>query len=315
MPYISFIIPIYNLSFKLVAECLKSIFDLQLSEAEREVIIVDDGSSNSLEDELTTTFNNIVYIRCEKNGGLSVARNIGIEAAQGKYIQFVDGDDYLISGTYNKCINKAKETDADVLMFKHNNFDDACVWHGPLSGVDFMINNNLRASACGYFFKRNMLDNLRFYPNIYHEDEYFTPQLIKRANSVYFTSAAAYYYRSTPNSITKAKDEEHLNKRLNDLEYIISVLHSEANNMTGKARTGMERRVAQLTMDYIFTVIRIKNNYKELCERLERLRKNGLFPLPKNDYTRAYTVFRILSKNLLGRIILFVLVPLISHKR
>lgn len=315
MPYISFIIPIYNLSLKLVSDCLRSILNLQLSEAEREIIIVDDGSSYSMEDELAAVFNDIVYIRSDENGGPSVARNKGIEAAHGEYVQFMDGDDYLISDIYNKCIFKAKDTDADVIMFDHNNIIGECEWQGPVSGVEFMMHNNLRSAVWGYLFKRSILGSLRFCPSIFHEDEDFTPQLIKRASSVYFTSAAAYFYRNRPNSITTNTDDTHLNKRLDDLEHVLFMLHSESGNMNGNEKMGMERRVAQLTMDYIFTIIRLKNNYKILCERLERLKGKGLFPLPKNDYTWSYIVFRILSNNVLGRRILFILVPLVSHKR
>lgn len=93
-PLVSFIVTTFNLPTAYLKECLESITALSLAKSEREIIVVDDGSDISPINELLELREHIVYIR-QENQGVSEARNTGIRAAQGKFIQFVDGDDYL----------------------------------------------------------------------------------------------------------------------------------------------------------------------------------------------------------------------------
>ena len=98
-PLVSFIVTTYNLPTTLLCECLQSILSLSLSKEEREIIVVDDGSEVSPLNDLVELRDKIVYVR-QRNKGLSEARNMGLVCAQGKFIQFVDGDDYLIQAPY-----------------------------------------------------------------------------------------------------------------------------------------------------------------------------------------------------------------------
>ena len=98
-PMVSFIITYYELPVKLLCECLDSIFALSLSDQERQVIIVDDGSENSPLPALQRYADKVIYLR-QKHQGLSVARNTGIQMATGKYLQFVDADDLLVKAGY-----------------------------------------------------------------------------------------------------------------------------------------------------------------------------------------------------------------------
>ena len=101
-PLVSFIITTYNLPKEYLAECLRSILQLSLNPREREVILVDDGSDMAAISELLDYQDDIIYLR-QCNQGLSIARNRGLQIATGKYIQFVDGDDYLIQVSYEHC--------------------------------------------------------------------------------------------------------------------------------------------------------------------------------------------------------------------
>lgn len=107
MPLISFIIPYYNVPLPLVMECVESIARLRLGAEEREIIVVDDGSDADISRELSTVCGDIVYIR-QTNGGLSDARNTGIDAAKGEYIQFVDADDRIVTAVYDGCVEKLR---------------------------------------------------------------------------------------------------------------------------------------------------------------------------------------------------------------
>ncbi|MDD4535162.1 MAG: glycosyltransferase family 2 protein, partial [Prevotella sp.] len=172
-PLISFVVTTYNLSADMLMECLNSIFSLSLSREEREIILVDDGSDLSPLDEMTDVRDELIYLR-QPNQGLSVARNMGLRCASGKYVQFIDGDDYLIQAPYEHCLDIIRYREADMVLFYETQKKQSEVsffYDGPVSGVAYMHQNNLRASACGYIFRRAILGSLRFTPGILHEDE------------------------------------------------------------------------------------------------------------------------------------------------
>ena len=155
-PLISFVITYYNEPEELLQKCIETITTLDLEEDEREIILVDDGSERSPLESLGDSANQLIYIR-QPNKGLSQARNMGIELATGKYIQFIDADDYLLQGYYEQCIDIAKQKDADMVLFHETDKEqktESINIEGPLTGTEFMHNHNLRASACGYFFNK-----------------------------------------------------------------------------------------------------------------------------------------------------------------
>lgn len=94
-PLVSFIVTAYNLPQNMLRGCLDSIVALSLGRNEREIIVVDDGSDTFAINDLADYDRDIVYVRVP-NGGVSVARNIGLRMATGRFVQFVDGDDMLV---------------------------------------------------------------------------------------------------------------------------------------------------------------------------------------------------------------------------
>jgi hypothetical protein len=303
-PMISFIVPYYNLPKALLCECIDSILALPLDDNEREIVVVDDGSSFCPLNEMEDYRDRLIYVR-QNNAGLSEARNRGIDISTGRYIQFVDGDDCLIGSGYEHCLSVVRKDDTvDLLMF-HPTTEQEVVQNiadnEPQSGSAYMKHENLRASAWGYLFKRSILGKLRFTPGLLHEDEDFTPQLMLRAEKVVETTAVAYYYRQRDNSIMTNLDPAHVEKRLNDKESIIGKLHVMADRLPMADRLGMQRRVHQLTMDYLYDTIVTTRSEEELERRIRQLEQKGLFPLPDKDYTQKYKWFRLLSKNKLTR--------------
>ncbi len=295
-PLVSFIIPYYNVPLPLVEQCVASIARLPMEQGESEVIVIDDGSESDISRELSAVCPHLIYIRRE-NGGLSAARNTGIGAAQGEYIQFVDADDALVPEVYAKCVDKARETSADLLMFSSTGEEkwgeEDVRWSGETIGAQYMASHNLHAVAWGYLFRREILGQLRFTPGTYHEDEEFTPQLLLRAKTMRATCAKAYFYRVRSGSITTEKSAAHINKRLDDVFRILNVLRDLSLSLQGIDRAALDRRVAQLTMDYIYNCVRLLSDRRQTMERIEALRFASFLPLPKKNYTIKYTLFRL----------------------
>ena len=309
-PLVSFIVTTYNMPHQLLRECLESIGALGLNDDECEIVLVDDGSEVTPLAELADWQDRMVYLR-QQNCGLSVARNNGLRIATGRYIQFVDGDDCLLSNTYHQCLEWVKEHDADMMLFGLNtqtarDSEDDIAIEGPMTGASYLHNHNLRASACGYLFRRLMLDNLRFTPGIYHEDEEFTPLLLLKADQLYFTEADAYYYRQREESITHQADEAHTRKRLEDMRNIIYRLQKTSATIPEGERVALSRRVAQLSMDYLYQTIRLTRNKESLDAAIKHLEVAGLFPLPDKAYTKKYSMFRRLVGNAAGRRLLLL---------
>lgn len=308
-PLVSFIITYYNEPVEYLRKAVESICELSLPAKEREIIIIDDGSQQCPLVALENIQDDIIYLR-QKNAGLSMARNRGIHLAEGQYIQFVDADDALIPSVYEHCLDMVRYHNPDLVMFDFTEKEDYVMQvtkaktEGPVDGSVWMKNNNVRAAACTYIFKKDILLNLRFVKGLLQEDEAFTPQLILRAERVFYTDAKAYFYRQREGSIQHTKDEKHTQKSLNDVEKIIFQLQDVATSQSHTNRQALERRVNQLTMDYLYNIIKKTHNRNELENRIERLRDRGLFPLPDKDYTWKYKYFRKLINTKFGRIIL-----------
>ena len=305
-PLVSFIIPDYNVSPGTLRECLDSIFALCLSDKEREVILIDDGSDVSPLNDLAEYQDKIIYIR-QRNQGAAAARNIGIDIAKGRYIQFVDADDKLITASYEHCLDIIRYNDADMVLFNISTKDngntttDDFLYDGPSTGTEYMRHNNLKGGPWWYVFRRVMLGTLRFHYGSIVEDEEFTPQLLLRAEKVYTTKSEAYYYRQTSDSLTHKKGQRWTLKRLNDTVEVLEVLRDRADVLPYKDRLALQRRIDQLTADYLYNVIVTTHNRHYLERCITRLRKKGFFPLPEHDYTKKYKYFCRLINSKVGR--------------
>lgn len=310
-PLVSFIVTTYNLPANYLKECLESITQLSLNPKEREIILVDDGSDVCPLGELQEYLPDIIYLR-QPNQGASVARNYGMQLAKGKFIQFVDGDDYLIFAAYEHCLDIARYHQPDIVTFElSQNKQDEPTYElpKPVSGTEFMNNYNLHGSACSYIFRRAILGSLQFTPGlVYGEDEEFTPQLFLRAERIFKTQSEAYYYRDNKNSITHQTDQEKIALHMgNNLEVILH-LQGLLDTIPVVDRQALNRRIAQLTMDYLYNNIRLKHSLKSLNQTINTLREYGLYPLPEKDYTKKYIMFRKLINTYLGRLILLCMI-------
>ena len=319
-PLVSFIITYYQLPVPMLCECIDSILALPMQADEREIIVVDDGSDTSPMNGLLHYGDSIVYVR-QKHGGVSVARNTALNMAQGDYIQFVDGDDCLLDA-YGQCLDIVRQyPDAEVVMFdftheKATETRTEAETVQVVSGTDLMRTSNLHGAICCCLFHRSVLGQLRFQPGIhYGEDEDFTAQLIIRAEQVYPTHAKAYYYRERSTSAVHQQDSASTDRRLDDTIKVIVHLQQVADTLPYGDRQAMQRRVAQLTMDFIYNTIVLTHSRSKLEDCVEQLRQQGLFPLPDKNYSQKYVWFRRMSSTAFGRLMLLRTLPLLKRER
>lgn len=336
MPIVSFIITYYCEPLPLLAECLRSVLQMRslmmqrgMAKQDFEIVVVDDGSQLSPLGMLRQMDEDICYIR-QTNAGLSAARNAGLAAAHGEYVQFVDADDALLPHAYCSLCPQSRE-EADIILFRFTS--DEGRWHedradvftdkntpparpagcrSAMSGTQYMLHHNVRAAAWCYLFRRSLLGELRFADGMLHEDELFTPLLLLRMHSVSDCPVPAYYYRQRPHSITHTRTACHIARRLNDTETILHRLRDEAGSMQGDDRRALMRRVEQLTTDYIYIMWKVEADRQERMRRMRQLTADGLLPLPLRSYTLRHWVFSlvlrlphgpldVLARTILGR--------------
>lgn len=306
-PLVTFVVTTCNQPVEYLVECLSSITQLSLNAKEREIILIDDGSEESPIQELAEFIDDIIYLRLP-NQGNSVARNYGMLMARGRYIQFIEGDDYLLQAAYEHCLDLVRYHNPDIVTFefgKDTGAEPSYVLPTPVSGTEYLGNNNILGSACSYIFRRSIVGSLQFSPNInFGEDEEFTPQLFLRAERIFKTNTSPYYNRVNKYAASQLNDKEKIALHMDNKLAVILNLQKLLDTIPVGDRQALNRRIAQLTMDYLCDNIRLKHSLLALNHEIKKLRKKGLYPLPDKDYTKKYIAFRKMIGTYLGRLAL-----------
>ncbi|MBO4628198.1 MAG: glycosyltransferase [Lachnospiraceae bacterium] len=236
MKRVSVVIPVYNVE-KYLHECVDSV--LSQTYGELEIILVDDGSpdgSGSICDEYAARDSRVSVIHKE-NGGLSDARNAGLEVVTGEYVWFVDGDDSLTSDAVEKVLQRAEATKADIVYLDAINFNEegfapsfseSLVHRGqyePTSGSKMMIQmfeqNDYICSACTHFYRAAFLfeNRLRFVKGLLFEDLMFNGATFLKARTVSGVNEPLYCRRLHADSILTSSGSV---RKVQSYKYIVT---------------------------------------------------------------------------------------------
>lgn len=294
-PLISFIIPVYDIPQATLCRCLERILAVQI-EGRKEIIVVDDGSQKPVAELLTPNLLSAIRLIRQDNQGAAAARNVGLASATGEYIQFVDADDYLLSDAYSSLALFAIKEKADLLTFRSISSKDSEERQypilGPTDGTTYMTRHYVRVMPWGYIFRRSVCGDLRFTSGSYYEDEEFTPLLLLRCKRMFHTLSEAYFYSEREGSLTRSYDVDFTLKRFPDFERIIFHLHLLQTQAQGREKEALRRRVAQITEDYLYNIMRFTHDFKFLQQTILRLKSNGILPLPNIRYSIKYLLFK-----------------------
>lgn len=225
---VSIIVPVYKVE-KQLERCIRSI--LNQSFTNFELILVDDGSPDrcgEICDEYEKKDKRIKVIH-KKNGGLSDARNAGLNIAKGKYIGFVDSDDIIHSEMYERMYNCITKYNVDIVQCKFrkfksiedinkfSNIKDANIeyYTSKEAIIDMIDNNKINVNTWNKLYKRELFENERFPKGKIHEDEFLTYKLIYNSNKVAYINKELYYYYQNDNGIMNGSN---LLKRLDRIE-------------------------------------------------------------------------------------------------
>ena len=212
---ISVIVPVYNVE-QYLERCVDSIINQTYKNLE--IILVNDGStdnSGQLCDELAKKDDRIRVIH-KKNGGLSDARNVGIDEAEAELVGFIDSDDYIDEDMYEVLINNLKAANADLSMCGHydvyNNVPESQVsdkktWElSPQEAIKMVMEAKiLSVTAVNKLYKKSLFSELKFEIGKIAEDAFIMIKLLDKCNKIVATNEKKYYYVHRENSITTQK--------------------------------------------------------------------------------------------------------------
>lgn len=221
---LSYIVPVYNVE-TFLQQCLDSIYSQSIREEEYEVICVNDCSQDNsykIIETYQSKHANMCVVTFSKNKGLSAARNEGVRMAKGKYIWFIDSDDFISNGVTERLLREAEQKVVDVLLFNYCDFidDRGIVYESKIftnsevmKGIDFVQDKfgDTFVFHLGYVWRlllrrEYILETQLFFPEgQYWEDTVYFPKAVLNASRVSSINILGYYYRKNSTSISGGK--------------------------------------------------------------------------------------------------------------
>ena len=209
-PVLSIIVPVYNVE-KYIRDCLDSI--LAQSFQEFEVILIDDGSSDQSGAicDLYAEKDERIHVVHKENGGLSSARNTGLDLAKGLYVGFVDSDDWISATMYEHLLQAVRTEDADIAACRWVEEEHiqkfksvhTYTWNSKEVLRHFFL-RQITESVCDKVFAVEMWRNVRFPEGEINEDTITLFSLLLKCRRAVFVDTEEYYYRAREGSITKS---------------------------------------------------------------------------------------------------------------
>lgn len=300
---ISIVIPVYNVRDYLEC-CVASALALQ---SEAEILLIDDGStdgSGELCDALAQTDGRIRVVH-QKNGGISAARNAGIQNARGDYILFLDSDDFLDSTETDAMLTKL-QADTDVLLGLYRNYHangeryepERCgaflTLEGSVPTEEFLRAVPADGQSCymvawRFVCRRDFLleNGLWFLPGIYHEDEEWTARLLDAAEAVTVTHCYFYQYRQArAGSVMADAGAKHIFDRYVVLERMLS----QRETARPCVRAYLDERMGQLYLTNLIHHAALRGEEKGRSLAMLRRFRSQCVPAMRGTIGRAAAV-------------------------
>lgn len=286
---LSIIVPIYGVE-QYLRKCVESL--LAQDYEGYEIVLVDDGSPDACPkicDEYAAAHENIRVVHRE-NGGLSAARNSGIEVAQGEYVMFVDSDDYIEPNVLGGLMEQVERDRLDVLRYNYKNVNDQYeIFHpnkDPKRDVDYsefvtdgedFLNNRLGPGCYAWQFviKRELLEDCIFKDGIYFEDTEWTPRMLLKAKRVASTSMIVYNYLWREGSITLPDNPQKRDKVLRDKIALIRGFKEQSKLVQNKS---WFTRMTSFTAMTILSMLSAMSS-PERTSYLKELKSLDIYPL------------------------------------
>lgn len=333
---LSIIVPVYNAE-KYLARCIDSILHQELLLNQYEIVLINDGScDNSLfiAEQYANKYDHILLFN-QSNKGASVARNYGVIKAKGKYINFIDSDDYLEPNYFKYLLDIILLYDLDFLGYgihrttsyqknislKNPNLNLIEFENQICSGSHFIAQHNFNNSPCWYFVKREVLlkNHLQFIEGNSVEDGIYTTQLLMCCKKTLYVNCAVYNYFINTNSVTKSNSIAHRRKMIDDFVAIIVKFDSliskaKSDKFPLQAITRLETRQQSYVFFLFIRMLKAQEKWLDFKITMSILKKVNAYPIKKFigiDYnSRTEKLFTYFFNN----IVLFKIMVFINNR-
>ncbi|TLG75237.1 glycosyltransferase family 2 protein [Culicoidibacter larvae] len=252
MPKVSIIVPVYNTE-QYLERCLHSLVNQTLEDIE--ILVIDDGSTDESA-EVAKQFlveyeNKIVFIQKPRNSGQSDSRNMALKQSRGKYILYVDSDDFLLAEACEALFNFSEVNNTEVSGFLMNEFHndseieliprvvEATPGYDNLSGEmafyhDWILYNKRNVQATLFFYSKDFLlaNDLFYEVGKLHEDLEYYFHMISLAKRVGFVNKTFYQRNIRENSTTTSKEKAWIKKRLLDRKQMLKKCYIHIKNFS-----------------------------------------------------------------------------------
>ncbi|KQR91842.1 hypothetical protein ASG01_12610 [Chryseobacterium sp. Leaf180] len=320
---LSIILPVYNVE-KYLEECIDSLIAQNLNIGKYEIILVNDGSTDTSEkigNQLCSQYSNIFMVT-QPNKGLSAARNTGIEASKGEFIYFIDSDDLLRKNILGNILDEIEKENLDFYGFQSIrcssrefshiiNSESSILIKGD--GLKLLSDYNYNNGVWWYIFKRTALNGLRFAEGRYCEDGIFTTELLMNIKNGKVVSDINYIYYYNPVSIVNSRNIDKNEKIINDMFFVIKYFDTLIKK-TDATHPDLVNRLRERQESYLyFAIIRhlkIGSKYNELLQKIRSLEFKNYSVYPINMFKgynlKDKVLLTCLNKKLLLRMILII---------
>ena len=294
---LSIIVPVYNVE-PFLRKCVHSLEQQDLAAERYEVILVNDGStdrSGELCTELARQYGNIKVIG-QENQGLSAARNTGMDAARGKYMMFVDSDDYIETNVIGRVVEVAERSKAELCFFLAEAFNEHGSWptdHQPFAynhvytGEYIMLHGMKVSSVWMNIYLSDFLRQigLKFHKGLINEDIDFNMMLYPLAHRILFTDILVYHYNcsfSYPSLMRNKDVAKHRQTLLSTVEIVNDIFrYCESAPVSKGIQRLYRRRMRSLLVSSVLSAYRDHQYYDRafLHTLLDRARGYHLYPI------------------------------------
>jgi glycosyltransferase involved in cell wall biosynthesis len=290
---LSIVVPIYNAEDYL-AECIECLLDQDLDAAGYEIILVDDGSSDSSKGIAEKYAGRHAHIALfsQRNSGVSVARNFGVSKAKGDFLYFIDSDDYIERKALGKILAFAEKNALDLCAFASRRTSDRRVSNTPdwtclekepkvLTGLQAIAAHGYDPGPWWYIFRREILERhgIFFEPGTLMEDGPFTTNLLIHAEKAVFLPVPLYYYYLNKHSITGTADRARRQKLIEGMFFAVRQfkgLMELAKEKGADAAALRKLKIKQEMYVFFFVVREVKfgTPFEKIKERLLTIQKD-----------------------------------------
>jgi glycosyltransferase involved in cell wall biosynthesis len=285
MEKVSVIIPVYNV-VKYIDKCINSV--INQTYANLEIIIIDDGStdhSGLICDAYAKLDKRIIVVH-KTNGGLSSARNVGINESTGEFLSFIDSDDYVEKDMIEKLVGSCLTNSADIAVcgrfrvvngkiVDENSQRNPIIWGKDEAVERLLTRTNIDHSVCDKLFRKRLFDGLRFPVGRYYEDMFVTVKLLYRTNSVVHIGETKYYYLNRDDSIT----HEEFSPRKIDYYYACLDISDFITKEMPRLKEKSNHLINESILQCLFSMQSIEDrmNHKDEYKMLVSVARNHFF--------------------------------------